>query len=198
MVRGCRWVCTPPPRRGPAEWVSAAESDNTAEDTMHSVRAADDLVAGLGLDRAAGPWLDRVMVRIDPELGPQAAVCSAHYADLRIMPTSAEKPLVGGDVQTRDVGITGAGRGEVDRDQGEVRPHDDLCPNRARLGPSHTPTCGASARAGCCPRGSPLLEVGIRTPGMPVKRPRLCRHRAASAAPRNDLRGDVGIIQRSA
>ena len=27
------------------------------------------------------------------------------------MPTSAEKPLVGGDVQTRDVGITGAGRG---------------------------------------------------------------------------------------
>jgi hypothetical protein len=55
-----------------------AESDNTAEDTMHAVRAADDLVAGLGLDRAAGPWLDRVIVRIDPELGPQAAVCSAH------------------------------------------------------------------------------------------------------------------------
>jgi len=40
-----------------------AESDECAEDSVYSVRATDDLVAGLGLD-SAQPWLDRVPARI--------------------------------------------------------------------------------------------------------------------------------------
>jgi len=54
-----------------------AESDEWAEDAVYSVRAADDLIAGLGLDRAQS-WLDRVLVRQDPEQGAWAPVCTAH------------------------------------------------------------------------------------------------------------------------
>jgi hypothetical protein len=54
-----------------------AESDECAEDTVYAARAADELVAGLGLD-GAQPWLDRVLVRLDPDQGPWAPVCSAH------------------------------------------------------------------------------------------------------------------------
>jgi hypothetical protein len=54
-----------------------AESDEWAEDAVYSVRATDDLVAGLGLD-SAQPWLDRVLVRQDPEQGAWAPVCTAH------------------------------------------------------------------------------------------------------------------------
>jgi hypothetical protein len=54
-----------------------AESDEWAEDTVYSTRAADELVAGLGLDNSQ-PWLDRVLVRLDPDHGPWAPVCSAH------------------------------------------------------------------------------------------------------------------------
>jgi hypothetical protein len=54
-----------------------AESDECAEDTVYSTPAADDLVTGLGLD-SAQPWLDRVLVRLDPDQGAWAPVCSAH------------------------------------------------------------------------------------------------------------------------
>jgi len=54
-----------------------AESDNCDEDTVYSTRAADDLITGLDLD-SAQPWLDRVLVRIDPGQGAWAPVCSAH------------------------------------------------------------------------------------------------------------------------
>jgi hypothetical protein len=54
-----------------------AESDECAEDAVYSVPATDDLVAGLGLDRAQ-PWLDRVLVRLDPDQGAWAPVCTAH------------------------------------------------------------------------------------------------------------------------
>jgi hypothetical protein len=54
-----------------------AESDETVEDAVYSVRATDDLIAGLGLDRAQ-PWLDRVLVRLDPDQGAWAPVCTAH------------------------------------------------------------------------------------------------------------------------
>jgi hypothetical protein len=54
-----------------------AESDECAEDAVYSVRATDDLVAGLGLD-SAPPWLDRVLVRQDPDHGAWAPVCTAH------------------------------------------------------------------------------------------------------------------------
>jgi hypothetical protein len=54
-----------------------AESDETVEDAVYSVRAADDLITGLGLDRAR-PWLDRVLVRLDPDQGAWAPVCTAH------------------------------------------------------------------------------------------------------------------------
>jgi hypothetical protein len=54
-----------------------AESDEWAEDAVYSVRAADDLVAGLSLD-SAQPWLDRVLVRQDPDHGAWAPVCTAH------------------------------------------------------------------------------------------------------------------------
>src|SRR5215475_9606197 len=54
-----------------------AESDETAEDTVYSVGATDDLVTGLGLDRAQ-PWLDRVLVRLDPEQG--ACACDRSLA----------------------------------------------------------------------------------------------------------------------
>jgi len=37
-----------------------AESDECAEDAVYSVRAADDLIVGLGLD-STQPWLDRVL-----------------------------------------------------------------------------------------------------------------------------------------
>lgn len=74
----CPHGVNPAPAEDLSDGFLPAESENTAEDTMYSVRAADDLVVGLGLDTAAGPWLDRVIVRIDAETGPQAAVCSAH------------------------------------------------------------------------------------------------------------------------
>jgi len=54
-----------------------AESDEWTEDTVYSARAADELVTGLGLDPAQ-PWLDRVTVRLDPDQGVWAPVCSAH------------------------------------------------------------------------------------------------------------------------
>jgi hypothetical protein len=54
-----------------------AESDEAVEDAVYSVRAADDLITGLGLDRAR-PWLDRVLVRLDPDQGAWAPVCTAH------------------------------------------------------------------------------------------------------------------------
>jgi hypothetical protein len=54
-----------------------AESDNCAEDTVYSTRAVDDLVTGLGLD-SAQLWLDRVLVRLDPDQGAWAPVCSAY------------------------------------------------------------------------------------------------------------------------
>jgi hypothetical protein len=54
-----------------------AESDEWAQDTVYATRAADDLVTGLGLD-SAQPWLDRVLVRLDPDQGPWAPVCTAH------------------------------------------------------------------------------------------------------------------------
>jgi hypothetical protein len=54
-----------------------AESDEMAEDAVYSVRATDDLIAGLGLE-SAQPWLDRVLVRLDPEQGAWAPVCTAH------------------------------------------------------------------------------------------------------------------------
>jgi hypothetical protein len=43
-----------------------AESDESTQDTVYSTRAADELVTGLGLD-SAQPWLDRVLVRLDPD-----------------------------------------------------------------------------------------------------------------------------------
>ena len=54
-----------------------AESDEWAEDTVYTTRAADELVTGLRLDPAQ-PWLDRVLVRLDPDQGVRAPVCSAH------------------------------------------------------------------------------------------------------------------------
>jgi hypothetical protein len=54
-----------------------AESENAAEDGVYSMRATYDLVAGLGLDTGM-PWLDRVLVRHDPDQGAWAPVCSAH------------------------------------------------------------------------------------------------------------------------
>ena len=54
-----------------------AESDECAEDTAYATRAADELVTGLGLENAQ-PWLDRVLVRLDPSQGAWAPVCSAH------------------------------------------------------------------------------------------------------------------------
>lgn len=75
---GCPHRVNPAPAEDLSDGFLPAESENTAEDTMYSVPATDDLVAGLGLDIDAGPWLDRVIVRIDAQTGPQAAVCSAH------------------------------------------------------------------------------------------------------------------------
>jgi len=54
-----------------------AESDEWAEDAVYSVRATDDLIAGFGLD-STQPWLDRVIVRLDPDQGAWAPVCTAH------------------------------------------------------------------------------------------------------------------------
>jgi hypothetical protein len=54
-----------------------AESDECAEDAVYSLRATDDLITGLGLDNAQ-PWLDRVLVRQDPDHGAWAPVCTAH------------------------------------------------------------------------------------------------------------------------
>jgi hypothetical protein len=74
------WVpmgVTPAPPEDLPNGFMPAESDNCDEDTVYSTRAADELVTGLGLD-SAQPWLDRVLVRIDPEQGAWAPVCSAH------------------------------------------------------------------------------------------------------------------------
>jgi len=65
-----------PPQELPNGFMPA-ESDEWAEDTVYATRAADELVAGLGLDPAQ-PWLDRVLVRLDPDQGVWAPVCSAH------------------------------------------------------------------------------------------------------------------------
>jgi hypothetical protein len=73
----CPWACTPHPRRTCRTGFVPAESDEWAEDAVYSVRASDDLIAGLGLDRAQ-PWLDRVLVRQDPDQGAWAPVCTAH------------------------------------------------------------------------------------------------------------------------
>jgi hypothetical protein len=74
---------------------SPAESDETAEDAVYSVRATDDLVAGLGLDRTQ-PWLDRVPVRQDPNQGAWAPVCTAHT----VVPYAV---VAGHDLTWRDV-----------------------------------------------------------------------------------------------
>jgi hypothetical protein len=72
-----------------------AESDEWTQDTVYSTRAADELVTGLGLDPAQ-PWLDRVLVRLDPDQGPWAPVCNAHT----VLPFAV---VAGHDLTWRDV-----------------------------------------------------------------------------------------------
>lgn len=72
-----------------------AESDEWAEDTVYATRATDELVTGLGLD-SAQPWLDRVLIRLDPDQGAWAPVCSAHT----VVPFAV---VAGHDLTWRDV-----------------------------------------------------------------------------------------------
>lgn len=116
------------------------------------------------------------------------------YADLWIMPTSVEKPLVGGDVQTRDVGITGAGRGRWTATRAKSgRRMISAQPGLGWALPIPPPAMRVR-RAGAVPvearcSRSASVPLASQSSGLDY-----ADVGAASAAPRNDLRGDVGII----